>query len=490
MLLLGAAVVALILAIVLSSTLLYGLVALLVIAFVVMQFGGVVVSGIPGKRKPASPVRSEPKLADLGILEIRPKESIRPVRGSGNGILEQEPSLIERIQKKDEKPAGSIGGPTGKTSPIEKEQSQDTEIELPQSTPESVDELFDDLDFDDAMVSKPRPVRKKDPADAVIGGDGSAPDSASAQGSVARYPKSFAGEPLDAASLIPLLESVVASLEATTVVVLTRIAESPSYRIAGIVSTNAQAKAGGQFIVDAPYLSRRRTKNEVVHLVKGEGLEVGHTRYYEKLVPVEQLSIIQIAASTGDYLLVADFDEPVSEPERVEPLLVGYAAALRALLSSSTILSNAALAKTSVVVTRALERARADNSPLAMALVCMKDGESFLASERDVVLAAERELASILDEMTPDGKVEKLADLTFGVFLSQEVNRVEKWALSLQNVVDERATSPDVTSSIVGSVTIGVAMLTARHQTADDLREDALAALEESFKSGACTILE
>ncbi len=543
MILAGTAVAALILAIVFSSTMLYVIAALLAVVFVVLQFAGDSVSGLISRlmgsssEMAISPVgRAEEDLSDLGIIEIRPKKSVNPVRGSGKGILEQEPVLIDQIKKptaarpatisttsSDEiprskpirtdnyiapdSPAGDGRNETVEVEPFSNlgraenargsredgaGRSQYTDTEPDGFVQDRVGtDVGEKPVFGDEMVSAARPVSKKKPAADSNTSDSSGTGASSDEGqNVTRYAVSFAGESLDVQSVVPLLESAVAALGSTTAVIVTRIAESSRYRIVGIVSSHKRARRGGQFTADAPYLPRRRKKDDVVHLEAPDSLEPSHIRYYDGDVDVAHQAIIPVAATTGDYLFIADFADTADDFERIDPIMVGYAAALRALLSSSTILSNAALAKTSVVVSRALAQARAARTPLAMALVCMKDGERFLSSERDVVLAAERELEALLDSLTPDGKIEKLADLTFGVFLTDEVNHVEQWALKLQDAVDERATSPDVTSSIVGSVIIGVAMLSDRHETADDLREDALAALEESFQSGACTILE
>jgi len=458
-LLAASVVVAVVLGIVFGSGWLYGLAAVLAVALLVVTFGRSLTFGGSSAKLQSNAVQPHADLADLGIMEIRPKsKQVSSVRGSGNGILSQGEDLLSKL-------------PKSAASSAAHEPAAHAQHEAGHGAP--ADEWFDDP-VDD-MVSAPRAVEKK---------------SDSKRGDAhRRHDVVFAGESMDEAAIVPLLESAIASLSAETVVLLSRIAESSRYRIAALVSDHPKARAGGQFTADAPYLPRRRTKNEVVHL-RDELLDESHTRYYDGTVAVAQQSIVPIAATTGDYLFVADWRTNQSDVERIDPLMVGYASALRALLSSSKMLSNAAILKTSEIVSRALSRARAENTPLAMALVCMKDGERFLASERDVVLEAELELESVLDEITSDGRIEKLVDLTFGVFLSEEVSVVEQWALKVQEMAEKRAGLPDLMSRIVSSATVGVAMLSERHQDADALREDALAALEESFQSGACTILE
>ncbi|MCB0720526.1 MAG: hypothetical protein KDD65_18920 [Bacteroidetes bacterium] len=471
---LAVAVAAFVLGFVFGSGLLHGLAVILLVAVLVIQFGrSLTFGGSSSKAQPsANPPHAE--LADLGIIEIRPKnKQVTSVRGSGSGILSQGEDPLSKLPKSA---SGTASGPRADSAAARRG-------DLP-AEPE--DDWFDDAG--DGLVSAPRPVQKKGgkPDAGPDAGDRAAVDAPSRG---PRHDVVFALESMDGAAVVPLLESALASLTAETVVLLSRIAESSRYRIAALVSDHPKARAGGQFTADAPYLPRRRKKDEVVHL-RDELLDESHSRYYDGTVTVAQQAIVPIAATTGDYLFIADWRTPQHDTERVDPLMLGYAAALRALLSSSTMLSNAAILKTSEIVSRALSRARAENTPLAMALVCMKDGERFLASERDVVLEAEQELESVLDEITSEGRIEKLADLTFGVFLSEDVATVEQWALKVQEMAEKRAGLPDLMSRIVSSAVVGVAMLSERHQNADDLREDALAALEESFQSGACTILE
>lgn len=125
----------------------------------------------------------------------------------------------------------------------------------------------------------------------------------------------------------------------------------------------------------------------------------------------------------------------------------------------------------------------ADEAPLSLLLVHLNRAEAIARKGDNAVEDAEMLFAQRLDAFGASSRVIRFGELTYGIFYRGDADAVEPFATELQD------TMRGETGVLEGGVSIGVAVRSDRH-TPQSLREDATKALSESYKTGACTIVE
>ncbi|MEM6784089.1 MAG: hypothetical protein AAF624_10210 [Bacteroidota bacterium] len=138
-----------------------------------------------------------------------------------------------------------------------------------------------------------------------------------------------------------------------------------------------------------------------------------------------------------------------------------------------------------VIVAEEMERARARQYPLALALVHRTDAEAVADGGPAAVEQAEATLRQHLDHTLAlaDGRVEPFGELLYGVFYYGRAADVEAW-------VELVRTTPASGGETL-PLTIGVALYGDRHQTSEQLRGDAVQALADAYDAQVgCVILE
>ena len=136
------------------------------------------------------------------------------------------------------------------------------------------------------------------------------------------------------------------------------------------------------------------------------------------------------------------------------------------------------------IVAEEMERAYAENAPLALALVHLNRADMLAEQGQDAVDDAEAALRDTLQEAAPQQRVERFGELTYGVFHRAHVDVVEEWTLTVHRGMLRAS------GLLKGGVSIGVAMMAARHKTANDFRGDGMEALKEAYQSGAPVIID
>ncbi|GMQ81948.1 MAG: GGDEF domain-containing protein [Rhodothermia bacterium] len=294
--------------------------------------------------------------------------------------------------------------------------------------------------------------------------------------------------------LIPVLRSLRAGLNAYTVCLLRQDNAPLRYHVEAIVSQNSYARGQGSFAPNEVLHTGYGALDPIIYPKVGTGgYPIQNLGYYHEPISVRQVAMVAVTSldSQTPYLLVVDsMDDGGLESESVGVLLEQYAKLLATLLEceAAGYLDHSSVLpepkKRREIIDDEMKRARTESHPLALALVYLNRGEDL--GERGVTEIHELESAfeARIRAVADDGRVEQFGELTFGVFYHGEVDRVASWASRIQtSFVDERG-------RLQGGVSVGVAMLHARHKGPDDLRSDATAALQEAFESGECTIVE
>ncbi|PEN14401.1 hypothetical protein CRI94_05050 [Longibacter salinarum] len=136
------------------------------------------------------------------------------------------------------------------------------------------------------------------------------------------------------------------------------------------------------------------------------------------------------------------------------------------------------------IIAEEMEAADRHGTDIALVLVHLNRAEAIARAGDDAVESAEASLRSRLQEASPEHRVERFGELTYGVFFYGGIDKVEPWAIDLQETMDA------ATGELEGGASIGVALRGRRHETPEALRADATEALKEAYETGTCTIIQ
>lgn len=292
--------------------------------------------------------------------------------------------------------------------------------------------------------------------------------------------------------IVPFLQSLLTAIDANTVCVL-KLVEAPlKYRIEAIVSKNSYARTQGYFSFKSPVLPDSNSQHTVtVSRVGGGGGATDNLGYYLEPIAVRQIAVMPIPATQKDaqHILLADSMEDDGLNSDRQRFLIDQFVHLLATLMDTGIEDRAgqsvsALRPRREIIAEEMKRARKTGQSLALALVHLQRAEQVAEKGATVVRKTEQALEARIKGALDGGRVERFGELTYGVLYNGNVSEVERWALALQRELAEE------TGLLEGGVSIGIAMLDDRHESADELRADATEALREAFETGACTIIE
>lgn len=512
------AVLSLLLAIVFSKTILYGLAIILVGLTVVSYLYDKKRDFLPGRAAGSGTgtnTQSQSELQSLGILEIKPKGSASKVK---------DPSSEEAVSTREAKAAGATetqtpdqDGVKSDTDPANKPSStakaekaakgskkqKARSSRTPQGGAGDTAELFgDDMDEDHLPfepgeeVSVPRPVtpkpkKTKERSESATHAARSNPSRATPRRDQNYIAVQEALDEKLGLVLLPCLASLRAAVNAHTVCVLSYKLDTTKYSIIGVVSKNGYARTSGSFISPVPLISSTKNRNTVeVMRVGKDGLLEDAVGYYRENIAVRNVATARIYASSEAerYLLLADsFDESFVADATSCRLFDRYAQVIGPMLDMhfgpQDEEAQGARPRREIIADE-ISNARAAQKDLALALIYLNDAEKVSQKSRDEISKIEEQLDKLLRRSTDKGRVEHFGELTYGVLYRGNVNDVERWAIRVQNEASKSG------NGLSGGVSVGVAMLTDRHHGADELRTDASTALEEALETGACTILE
>ena len=427
------AIVSISLAVVLANPWLYGVAALLLIAAGVLMTSSMkrLHKDVPETFMMA-PEHPEEDLASLGIVDIKP---------------------ATRAPKVEEEEYEAIGGDDDSVG--ESYEFHANPIELPVGSADS------------PVVGKPR---TKVPRPRIMVSEASN--------------QSFADV------LIPALRSLRASIDAYTVCLL-RQADLPlRYHVEVMISQNSYARNGGAFSAKEPMLAGHHALVPVVYPRVGpNGFPKAKLGYYHEQINVRQVAMVPVVPKKYDdlfILLVDTMNDVGLEAASVRVLLEQYARLVTTILDTEAEGGLADLDASSPpkprreIITEEMERSRSEHHPLSLALVYLNNGEK---AEGEVA-ELENVFSGRLKSVAVDARIERFGELTYGIFYHGAKTGIAAWASRIQDGF------PKDDAQLPGGVSVWVAVMQERHQSADELRSDATAALQEAFSSGECIIVE
>lgn len=292
--------------------------------------------------------------------------------------------------------------------------------------------------------------------------------------------------------ILSVLRAVRAALDATTVCLLKQETNPLAYAVEAIVSRNAFARNGGRFASREPLVAGRRALDPLVAACYGpDGFDARRLGYYHESIAIHQVAFVPLLGPSGReiFLLVADtMDMSGLETARSQGLLRDFGRLVQSFigrpLTRPKAIAEEPQRSRRDIIAEEMRVARERESPLALALVHLNNAESVGETGESRVREAEAELYSRIVEVAEGARVERFGELTFGVFRKDDADAAAGWASRLHLRLSEDK------GLLEGGVSVGVALLGARHESPDQLRGDATVALQESFETGECIIVE
>ena len=308
--------------------------------------------------------------------------------------------------------------------------------------------------------------------------------------------------------LLPCLQSLLAAVRGNTVCLLKQDGSEARYRIEAVVSQDAKARLRGHFSAKPPFLALLPDEVAVSSVGEG-GLPEDHLGYYHEPVDVRQVVWTPLPGfAEPHYILLADTKREIGFRVQEPALLADFAALLVVLLDVGETKTDdeedlpgdldpeaepprtesgartAATRPRREIIAEEIEHAQTHDRSLALALVYLNQAEAVADHGEEAVSEAEATLERRLRLETPEGRVERFGELTYGVFLETGIAQAESWATHVQDQLAQE------TGALEGGVSIGIALLGERHDTPDALRNDATKALQAAYQTGTSTILE
>lgn len=288
------------------------------------------------------------------------------------------------------------------------------------------------------------------------------------------------------------LKALQTTLGADTVCLLKQVDFEQKYAIESIVGkANLVKPSGRTFDFSKPLITEDLLVQPVGRLsAAASELELESLGYYHTMPDVQEVlfAIVRSPEPRAMYFLVADttkqkrFDTPRS---RAMMLHFGHAIGVALQPTEQEVTRKTAVRSRREIIAEEMARARANQQPLALALVHLNGDETLGAEGEDAILAAEEALESRIREATlRRGRVERFGELTYGVLYDGSLVEVEAWALQLHTMLAQQA------GVFEYGVSIGAAVMREDHRTADAFRADATEAVMESYNSGECIIFE
>ncbi|NNE70316.1 MAG: hypothetical protein HKN29_08120 [Rhodothermales bacterium] len=287
--------------------------------------------------------------------------------------------------------------------------------------------------------------------------------------------------------MLSVLRGLRSAVAATTVTLLKQESGPLGYTVEAMVSQNSFARSGGRFTVAEPFLSGGAPLTPSIIRCHGtNGFNARRLGYYHEPIAINKLALVPLNTASGLYLLACDSMSPEAfEDGDTAGLLSEFARLVQTLVQGAPVAepeeAEVVIRPRREIIAEEIVSARQAESPLALALVHLNGADDLDDIER---VAAEGVMAHRLSESAAEARVERFGELTYGVLQKTTADDAARWASSLLQHFRDKP------GSLSGGLSVGVAMLSDRHQGADALRADATAALRESYETGECIILE
>ncbi len=288
-------------------------------------------------------------------------------------------------------------------------------------------------------------------------------------------------KPPNEAVLGPLLEAVRAALDAHTTCLLQQSADTSECHVVAIAGEDRARQAGESFVSKQPLVSPSDTAQSItLRSVDGTDLESRGLGYSRTPGSVQQIAVAPVGGP--ELYLVADTTKEfgLSDP-RASTLLAEFARMIRLLLGNYDPVKSKPRPRRDIIQEE-IDDAREHSTKMALAIVYLNRGEEVLAAGEAAVQEAEMRQRALLEQTQIPSRVVRFGPCMFGVFIYGGISEIEAWDEEVQDMLHT------VGGLLEGGVSIGIAIFGSRHETPDDLRNDAKKALGEAYSTGSSVV--
>ena len=270
------------------------------------------------------------------------------------------------------------------------------------------------------------------------------------------------------------LRALWASTEVQTVGLFSTDAGRKYYTLEAALSHSPAVRREGRFPA-SDFLAHAVSLDRPLTVLEENDPLLRALPYYRQPVHVGGAAVLPVEDHEGQPVFLV-VDLPPDQPgftERQRTLLLGNAELLGTMLGQpeDDEANQRSVPTRRSIITEEMRRARANNRPLALALVYRTDAETVTERGEDAVAEAERDLRLHLEDLGRGHRIERFGEQMYGVFLYDDVDGLEAWAEEARDQAEAKGLP----------LAIGVARLGERHADADALRADAANALQEAF---------
>ncbi len=287
-------------------------------------------------------------------------------------------------------------------------------------------------------------------------------------------------DPRSRAVLVPLLEGLRQALGAHSAGLARRYRDACEFRLLAAAGEH-WAKSPGEVFRSGSTPLVRDSLSVSVRDVEEEDLPRRSLTYSSTPASIRQVAV----AAVSDPPLLLFVDTTVMNGlshERVPVLLAQFVRTLGLLLRDVETGSGDKRPRREII-SEEMARARARDQQLALALVFLNRAEEIAGRSDAELEEADAVMSYSLQNASKSNRVIQFGPLTYGVFINGGIDDVEMWDRRVHNTFGRAE------GLLEGGISVGVAMLHPRHESADEFRDEAKHALVEAYNSGTPSVL-
>ncbi len=296
----------------------------------------------------------------------------------------------------------------------------------------------------------------------------------------ARHLSSSMPDPRASSILGPLLEGFRTALGAHALGLARRYKDSCEFRLLATAGEH-WAKSPGEVFRSGSSPLVRDTLSVSVRTVDQADLPRRALSY--SLTPASIHQVAVASESDPPLLLFADTTSMDGLAHARVPVLMAQFVRTLGLLLREVESAREEARPRREIISEEMARTRARGHDLAMAIVYLNRAETIAATSGADKEEAEALMAYSLDNASKSTRIVQFGPLTYGVFIYGGMEEVEAWDRRVHNIFAREQ------GLLEGGISVGIAILQAHHETAENFRDEAKHALLEAYTSGIPSVL-
>lgn len=287
-------------------------------------------------------------------------------------------------------------------------------------------------------------------------------------------------DPRSRTVLVPLLEGLRQALGAHSAGLARRYKDACEYRLLAAAGEH-WAKTPGEVFRSGSTPLVRDSLPVSVRTIEEEDLPRRSLTYSATPAGIQQVAVA--AESDPPLLLFVDTTTMGGLNHERVPVLLAQFVRTFGLLLRDVETGKEERRPRSEIISEEMARARARDQQLALALVYLNRAEEIAAGSDIDIEEADALMSFNLRNASRTNRIIQFGPLTYGVFINGGIDDVEMWDRRVHNIFGRTE------GLLTGGISVGVAILHRRHESAEEFRDEAKHALVEAYNSGVPSVL-